>query len=320
MKKKTITLISIAIIIALFTTACNKKTEGDGDMQASIINETSETQNVKEDITQVPTEYETEVPKLSETCNIVLASGYSGDDYYELVANETETHLGTEVEVGVIKNNTWSVNLTSNLPFIKKDKSLSNNKTIYDSIDYFHYVGNGCFFYPGVILNGKTGEYAKGKFMVLCQGKLDYTKGEYFVSEEGKYLYLKNGYQKKGNDKNYYILDTNDMSSTKVNFTYQIGYFAFPFSNGIFAHIKKGNSNKVGGFYNTDGEMIFDLSDYNTNQMLYSVDGTGGKDSIKQALVFKNGECSFRVKNKQKSEFYITINTNGEVIREEKIS
>ena len=84
---------------------------GCGNSNSSyVIEETTEAvvNTTVEPTTEKPTEPPTtEPPQLSESCDMVLASGYDGDDYYQLVANETEDYNGVKDELGVIKNNEW---------------------------------------------------------------------------------------------------------------------------------------------------------------------------------------------------------------------
>ena len=65
--------------------------------------------------------------KLSDTCEQVLASGYYGDDYYEIVSNQFEDYSGLKFEVGVIKNNEWLLEPTSDMPFVTEENMFKEN-------------------------------------------------------------------------------------------------------------------------------------------------------------------------------------------------
>ena len=59
---------------------------------------------------------------LSASCDYILCTGtdYNGNKY-ELVANQTESSQGFEIAVGVIKNNSWLYQLSSDFPFLGED-------------------------------------------------------------------------------------------------------------------------------------------------------------------------------------------------------
>lgn len=70
------------------------------------------------------TEQVTEI-KLSETCDAVLAEGTDvNGDYYELVATQEDTYNSTVIKIGVIKNNKWLVELSTDSPFLDVESGL----------------------------------------------------------------------------------------------------------------------------------------------------------------------------------------------------
>ena len=104
---------------------------GCGNSNSSVIEETTEAvvDTTVEPTTEKPTEPPTtEPPQLSKSCDMVLASGYDGDDYYQLVANETEDYNGVKDELGVIKNNEWLLKPTLDMPFVNDDGSMKGVK------------------------------------------------------------------------------------------------------------------------------------------------------------------------------------------------
>ena len=59
---------------------------------------------------------------LSDSCDFVLCQGTdTSGNTYELVANQTESALGYEVTVGVIKNSNWLYPMSNDFPFLGED-------------------------------------------------------------------------------------------------------------------------------------------------------------------------------------------------------
>ncbi|MGN1154010.1 MAG: hypothetical protein ACI4S3_08265, partial [Candidatus Gastranaerophilaceae bacterium] len=146
------TIVGLAIIFAIFlftlliicisTDNKSEKVEFENTSSSEISNlETSNTTTLENTTTQKIL--------LSDTCDKVLASGSTGGNFYELVANQKEDYNGTEITIGVIKNNEWLIPLTKQIPFLDEDnKLLSGGADIYGFEpypSYFYYVGNGCF-------------------------------------------------------------------------------------------------------------------------------------------------------------------------------
>ncbi len=301
-------IISILLVVCLLfcATACSKKSiEADRD---NIEKTTQEDKNSTELKNQEPEtkEPETEMPKLSDECDKVLASGYDAHgSYYELVANETEDYSGTTINVGVIKDNVWSIPLTTNCPFLGEDGLLLiSSQSIYDEWHRFYYIGSGCFGltsthnprYAQVIWNGNNGksyvpygsnsEYAVVRF----DAKKELVNNDGFVILESspiKYLELE-------------TMQVKTMENKVGNSTY-----LYPYSDGLFAVNDK--------FYNLKGEVVIELSEYNVqNSLTTSYDKSN--DYLSPNLVFQNGKCTFEMMNDQRTKYQITIDKTGKVI------
>ena len=253
---------------------------------------------------------------LSGGCDKVLAAGRDSDNnYYELVANEEKQGDDIFVEVGVIKNNEWSVPLTDESPFVGYNGALSlydedyaeTDGSIYDEkYAKFYYVGNGCFYYNNTLLNGDSGKGYIGKDeeynIVVHYGD------EFICNDDGKYLLY------KPEDK-YMLLDAKTMKTQKVNLTqdsWDIQY-AFPYSEGLFACMNQTFDRYSDGFYNEKGEKVIDLSGYRLVGNTFSADG-----KVLQPLIFENGECTFKIADDSGANYNITIDKSGKELKREK--
>lgn len=256
--------------------------------------------------------------KLSDSCDRVLATGTDHDgNVFELVANEKEDYSGTTVQIGVIKNNEWTIPLTTESPFIGEDGLLYQSYnfsdatgSIYDEYyAVFHYIGNGCFYYENRIWNGNNGsayKWEEGMHIPVVQ----ITETEWIIDNDGKVIL-------KAYGENYQILDTTTMQISTMNLKYD-GYdfdYCAPHSEGLFACMNNYSDVKTNGFYDLNGNKVIDLSCYIMAYDSYDHWGNGTYMGPLQKLVFENGECTFKIKNDQGTEYYITIDKTGAVIR-----
>lgn len=256
---------------------------------------------------------------LSAQCDKVLCTGKdSHGNLYELVANEEVQGEDIFVEVGVIKNNKWSVPLTDESPFVGYNGALSlydedyseTDGSIYDEkYAKFYYVGNGCFYYNNTLLNGNNGKGYIGKDEEYT---IDVQYGDKFIcNDDGKFLLY------KPEDK-YKLLDAETMKTQTVNLVQDLWdiQFAFPYSEGLFACMNQTFDRNTNGFYNDKGEKVIDLSRYKLVQNTFSFDGEN--DSVNQALIFEDGKCTFKITEDSGVKYNITIDKSGEELKRER--
>lgn len=267
--------------------------------------------------------------RISDSFDKVLASGYeSNGDFYELVANETETYEGVSIEIGVIKNNEWLISPTSKMPFIDDDGTLYGKeiKSIYDANAKLFYIGNGCFLcesysksmyecMENIIYNSETKQYYEKKFQKenihICITYNCLTSFYGLTPDYGKLntISKENSLIIADMVNNQYsphieILDTNAMETSVIEIRlpddwYNIGY-VYPISEGIFAVANSNtNHNKI-AFYNKEGNRI--IQDDFVLQ------------TTRQSIVFKNGECTFKILNAKDTPYTITIDKSGKVL------
>lgn len=304
--------ILIVIYTLLICMLCACGTENDENQINTSLNSIEETSVLT--TTGVTEPMTTEKPSLSAQCDKVLALGVDAEgNLFELVANETESYQGIVIEIGVIKNNDWSVPLTTDSPFIGDTGLLSmytpeNNVTgsIYDS-EYaiFKYIGDGCFIYNNDIWNGNNGTYYK------CRDNDSYSPVvKSVINNDGVFLLSKYS-------ENYRILDAKTMKIKEIPLRedgHKINY-AFPISEGLFACMNKYADVETNGFYDTDGNKVIDLGQYSLASNTYTSGGGIGYTGTIQTLAFTDdGTCTFVVTNELNTKYEITIDKSGNVI------
>lgn len=295
----------MCLIPSLFFTV-NIKNHPSAHVTESDINKSVENNTIDNTVNTI-NETTTQPPRLSNSCNKIMASGYDKDNnFYELVANETENYSGVNIQMGVIKNNEWLIEMNSDYPFIDDSGSLKNTKyvscSIYDENVEFYYVGNGCFYYDEYIFNSNTKKFFSSYIDV---GNGMYTKEKYInfskdiTPNENQGKILLNTIV--GSE--LFVLDTDTMSIKKVPGDWSDNVI-LPYSCGLFGYIHSsgGSSKPNDGFYNLDGKKVIDLSNY-------KIEHNG-------VLIFHNNECTFEIRNNVGNLYEITIDVKGNVKRQ----
>lgn len=307
MKRIVALLLCAATLIGL----CSCGSVADVDVELSQPIETTETQSET-------TQYQETEPLvtsafISSECDIVLASGYDENSVmYELVANEYEDYTGTTIEVGVIKDNKWFVEPTSDSPFVENGGMFYNRKTVSDierekkGWNYpFKYIGNGCFAYGSQILynstNGKTLNLQQ-EIDFYCFAQLDYGSHSYINDRDNIVLAT-------DRQDNIYIINTLTMEYRVADYEFSTVY---AYGDGIFMASKDTWTFDY-KFYNLEGEELFALSDYGS----FVSDMTSTKYDTNP--VFSEGKCTFYTQNDQDSVYKITIDKQGNVLESEKV-
>ena len=250
---------------------------------------------------------------LSESCDMVLCTGYDGDDYYELVANQIDNYPKSSILVGVIKNNTWLIEPSKSSPFLNKD-AWWKTSLYYEKIqDRFIYLDEGCF----LMENDGIDDYDSIIY------KPD-TNISFEIEKSSLELYYSDDYSKIVNDNEFIAIST-DWKLTLYNMstgTSDIinGFFSddsirLPdvvqgISDGLF--YASGDTSEwhnfdyvqYSGFFDVKGNMVIDLSGY-------TISGSNG-------YMFNQGEYTVTVKNENDVDFDITFDTKGKVIKREK--
>lgn len=313
--KKLLSLLLVEVICLAFVGCSGVENNNLGtqvNKNSSVVEPTTEEATTNEPTTVEPTT----VYDISNEYEIILASGSDSDgNDYMMVGNETEDYEGVKVEVGVIKNDEWLIELTSDMPFLKENGEFLNGGGLSDAIGDILFVGNECFRYDcniknltEVYYNVSTKEYYenKGKYdSILSWAECTFIGAKYnpytVVENEEKILIPSSYYE---SETEYIVLDTKTMEAeTHTVEAYLNNYtYVYPISEGMFATSRNDKVN----FYNLDGSVAFDTSEYKSV-------------NEEQRFIFEEGTCTFRIKNNNNTEYDITINNTGEVINSEEV-
>ncbi|MGN0491304.1 hypothetical protein [Ruminococcus sp.] len=310
--KKLITIILLPIIMLV---GCSDSRNNDvqsttSDIEISTYIVESTTQ---EETTDVPTT----IYDISEEYQIVLASGSDDEgNYYMMVGNEKEDYQGVKVEIGVIKNDEWLIKPTSDIPFLKDNGEFINGGGLSDAIDDIKFIGKECFRYVShqkglteVYYNVNTKKYFENKGTYYSNiGWKEYTyvgaryTEESVVPNEEKIFIRSAKYE---SFITYHILDTKSMELSgeyKVDNNEKYDN-VYPVSEDLFAIITFGGKLK---FYNLDGSLAIDLSEYEVSNDF-------------QRFIFEDGQCTFRIKNNNNTEYDITVDKSGKVLYSDEV-
>ncbi len=251
--------------------------------------------------------------QLAAVCDYILAEGTNKNgDIYQLVANESKSYDGKS-EVGIIKNNKWLIELSSDSPFVDESGKIIYIDNYMRQFDYpesddlygysktYMFINNCCFIakedsrnHYDVILNAEN-----GKNYIVENGWFETEfKDDNLIGQYDENIVIRDWDSK---DKSYEILNTETMSIVK-EFTNDDFYYITPISEGVFYAIKDKEGNGK-AFYDSNGQKVVDLSKY-------KISGCG---------FFIDGRCIFTAINSSGKEFEITIDKSGNVISEKPV-
>ncbi len=337
MKKKVLLIvlpiiIIISIIIVLVFVNQQSTTEsayGDVDNSGYDYFEENQADDYEEETTQAI--------KLSDNCDKIFATGTDKNgNFYELVANQEETYEDVKIQIGVIKNNKWLLEPTSDMPFIDKETGLIkiegfpggstfgiddikiNDYGTDDIYGTFEYVADGCFcIYEGITKDMSwTGDCNCSIVYNAENKKAYYNEKSNFIFtsslKEAKYgdqLLIQDKYSIGGLPfeefrSDFYILDTNTMKTKMIVEGTEYDIMG-SLCDGLFAvgDSMDGYKHSIMYFYDLEGNQVIDLTSYNDGEV-YGVNGT----------CFADGKFTFLVKNNAGTEFQVTIDTKGNVV------
>ncbi len=311
MKKCIVLFISLLLMFSLLT-ACGNK-----DLQVTENTNLSTTTKVTDatTTTEVTDTTTTKAPKkLSEDCDMILCTGYDGEDYYELVANQVDNYPRSSILVGVIKNNTWLIELSSQSPFLNED-SWWKTSQYYEKIqDKFIYLDEGCFLmkndgiddYHSVIYKPDTNisfEVAKMSISIYYS---DYSK----IINDNKFIAV-------STDWKLTVYDMSTGNSDEIKGFFSDDSIHLPdslqgISDGLF--YARGDTStwswsysdnvQYEGFFDLNGNMIIDLSNYSISKS--------------NDYLFAQGKYTMTVRNENGVNFDITFDSSGQIVSQEK--
>ncbi len=304
MIKKVISLfLSVSILFCL--SACEEQNDSN---TTTIVQENESISNSSTIKSTSESSYKSEIAsstevKLSDSCDKVLASGYDAENnYYELVANETEDYNGLVVEVGAIKNNVWVFEPTTDMPFVNNISSFGNG------VGEVNYIGKGCF------ISAKA--YSSGAFSPTHYLYIVYNvnNGKYYSTEDYRWEFKNKvpiinsntddcfliGYENYSTP-NFIILNKNDMNTKTFSVEGQGSLYSYGgISEGVFSLSFGSSSYPSYAFYDANGNKVLDLAKYKTPRQ--------------EDISFYNGKCTFKIINDNGTGYYITIDKSGNVV------
>lgn len=275
---------------------------------------------------------------LSDGCDFVLCQGTdTSGNTYELVANQTESSLGYEITVGVIKNNEWLYPMAADFPFLGEDglfhvsvsmagDSGTSLAQVNEVIQNIYFVDSGAFLMDSYKeTDSWVSTYDHYNIIFSCSSLKSYTvnckestllyqyseatfsNGQVesygrIYTESGKIvLYAETSGTSSGWLEDQ-VFDWHTLNAQTLNLeTIATGVEGVCpesiLSEGlIFA------SDQC--FYNTSGQKVIDLSEYNID-MWYNGN-----------IYFEGGTCTFTAENSLGTEFLITIDKSGNILSE----
>jgi len=285
-----------------------------------------------------PNDYE---EPLYFSCDYLLCEGtdFNGNEY-QLVANQSETSMGYEITVGVIKNNEWIYPLSKDFPFLADD-GLFHVPSVWevdsgDSLkdpsivsNHIYFLDSGAFLFESYQKEAFSSKSPINEYIIFSCDTLEiirldrdkyYLQYVYYDGDYDKHLFNKittdngkmilyvlskrvgNLYDGFESYYNWYILDVPTLEMTKIasDINGDVKPCA-PLSEGLFFAVDHYGNGE--GFYNISAQKVIDLSHY-------KITSTTG------LIMFKNGKCSFEVKNPLGTKFEITIDNKGNVVSE----
>lgn len=318
------------LVLCVLLTGCAKNKSGQYIEQIDTYeNYDSWTEEYNEEYYEEPYEEEQIVYALSDDCDYVLCSGTDVvGDYYELVANQTESSLGYELTVGIIKNNEWIYPLSSNFPFLGSDglfhvggtslwESSGSDLSQYGRIaESMYFLDSGTFMFEWSKTSGGYSNPQEKSIFFNCntfaieevyqdvhylrqKAKVDWNEGVikshgHMYTDDGNVLMTEYDFESKTYD--WYIFDTETFTTMLLVSDMDIRPENILSDGLIFAEDQC--------FYNTSMEKVIDLSMYNL------------LSNTENKVYFEFGKCTFEAYNDLGTGFYVTIDKYGNVINE----
>lgn len=318
MKKIIVSL--LVLVISLFFVACSTVNETENSYDDYSITTTENTTVNKS--SYVDSNGIIQNSELAKSCQKILGSGADKNgDIYEIVADVRETYQGSQLMVGVIKNSQWLIELTADNPYINDglwDKSGADIDKIRCD-----YLSNGTFYEETTIYSSDGDNFSNGKLnlwnvesnktlylkdLMLGNGtiypctKLNSNDMLVLIKSEGSGVVHKNTLM---------FLDTKNLSTTELYTVEDTEpYYDYDqISDGLFyVPLDFPNKTRIGTFYNENGDKVFDLSEYDTDETDVVYVGN-----------FQNGECEIHNELTNGTQFKIIIDKKGKMLSQKKI-
>lgn len=348
--------VSVMIIVFIIGIASAASNSSNQDSTDDGWNNYSEDYTYTTEYTTIA-ETTTEKPKLSANYTVLASGTEDNGDTYELVATQEESYNDVVIKIGVIKNNEWLVPLTTDIPFINEDGSITYYKhedgsgryyqtknlddletdKVFIQIESFSFVGNGCFFgysedlsrrifvnYPlyEIIYNAELGKACKTQaYYNSSGGGLSYANAFCVKTSEKEYINSnKIVFHNYSEDYYHNDFDVNILNTDTMTVNTIIDKTIteeWVGSDSIIGPLSDGLF-AVGNNYDITG--FYDEEGNNVIDMSeYDVDIHKCADDNGEYPYFKNGQFKFVTKNEAESKYQVVIDKTGKVLSSTKL-
>lgn len=275
---------------------------------------------------------------LSDSCDYVLCQGTdTSGNAYELVANQTESSLGYEITVGVIKNNDWLYPMSSDFPFLGEDglfhvsvsmagDSGTSLAQVNEVIQNIYFVDSGAFLMDCYKeTDSWVSTYDHYNIIFSCSSLKSYTvdcKESTLLYQYSEATFSNGQVESYGrifteNGKIVLYTETSGTSSGWLEdqvFDWSTLNIQTLSLDNIASGVEGVRPESILSeglifasdqcFYNTTGQKAIDISEYSID-MWYNGN-----------IYFDGGTCTFTAENSLGTEFLITIDKSGNVLSE----
>lgn len=312
--KKTLVLLISVILLSISFVSCNsdsnpKVTSNMSISEGSPTYTSSQDNNIQND----PSTNDSYNPAdLSDQCDEVLGVGYTLDDQkIEIVVKQEDAYPKSTFYFGVIKNNEWLIELTSDCPFLDETGRWigldDNDRNTYQDVQFLS-IGAGCFLYrcekERIVYKPETGIWFPAQLGIYADPlEEDYS---YEIMNDSFLLATTNG--------QLHLLNMDTGEKTKIDFgdrdrPSQI----HPIGEGLFLadDFSYYTGKSYFGFFDIQGNLVIDMSKYG------SITGINGelRDEYQR---FENGKYTFICRNENGVRYKLTIDKTGTIIDEQK--
>lgn len=319
-------LLSVLLICIFVGCSSNDVSSGSVDTANDNTMETTATTEATTQNTQAYVDEDGIVQnsELAKSCQKIIGSGADKNgDIYEIVANVNESYQGSELLVGVIKNSEWLIEPNNQCPYVNSERwGWDASGSDIELLDC-GYLSNGTFYNSKDVTTASPGSPVSEGYLELwnvetnqylyLEDTSSYSVDDYSNLDNRKtdsFVFVISEIHGINEKSTLYLLDTKTLNVEKL---YEVvddrSVICHQISDGLFyTSIDMVNKVRIGTFYNENGEKVFDLSEYDTDQTEIVCVGD-----------FENGQCTIYNQLENGSKFKITIDKQGNMISEEKV-
>lgn len=341
-KNKIITIIIVCIVFLIgITTFISSISNQDDSYYNNNDGYTDEYGDYSIDETE-NIENENQAISLADSCQYILSTGYDNDGTcYQLVGEDYEDYQGSQIRIGVIKNNEWLVEMTNEIPFIDEYNCIYGNQSLnnvyvlegfgtlrnavanddYDFYSRFGYIGKGSFYLLGAPRDS-GGYYIEDQLQTIVFWNAESSKSKiinnvtmddmdnYILGNSIVICKLTDHDFRLSNDAfakldvkllNPETFETKKIFSKKLTVHTGMSNKVHQISDGYF--FSNNSNHNTGSFYNTNGSKAFDLDIKNIQEIGH----------------FNEGKCEIITQIETGSKYSVIIDKKGKVTSNELI-